>query len=63
VELDIDIALTWIDWEIWNFLLKDPQQRVDFIRRREEIILDPKFLKDIWKPDIFIGKMDLARNS
>lgn len=53
--LDVDIGMRWVDWRIFEFFKnnswKDPTTGFPLGNRT----LDSDVLKDIWKPDIFIG--------
>lgn len=53
--LDTDFGMRWVDWKIYDYLVEndwvDPETNHTVGNRT----LDSEVLKDIWKPDIFIG--------
>lgn len=55
IEMDTEMGVTWIDWEVWKYFLEDKEAQQNAQAGPEEITLDAEFLKQIWKPDIFIG--------
>lgn len=55
IELDTELGVSWIDWEIWKHFMDDKEIREKAKSGPEEITLDSEFLRHIWKPDIYIG--------
>jgi hypothetical protein len=52
VVLDMDMKVEWVDGKLF-----DPLNALTSARSRQ-ITLNPVFLKKIWKPDIYIGKIN-----
>ncbi|OXA44653.1 glycine receptor subunit alphaZ1 [Folsomia candida] len=63
IELDTELGITWIDWEVWKFFIEDEEAQKKAADGPEEITLDAEFLKQIWKPDIFIEEMESVEST
>lgn len=55
MELDTEVGVSWIDWEIWSNYMNDSAAQAKGNSGDEEIVLDSEVLRNIWKPDIYIG--------
>ncbi|OXA46058.1 Gamma-aminobutyric acid receptor subunit rho-1 [Folsomia candida] len=60
VELDTEVGVSWIDWDIWLNFMEDKEAQEKAKTRDEEIILDSEVLRHIWKPDIYIGPFTIV---